>query len=103
MREIVTEKKTSSRVRFLMQDVIDLRLANWVKRREEAGPKTIEEIHKDAQKEEIKQKLANMTTEPPPPRKSEDRSNRRSHNGSEGVSAGPSRPGLLEQCANQSC
>ena len=55
----------------------DLRLANWVKRREEAGPKTIEEIHKDAQKEEIKQKLANMTTEPPPPRKSEDRSNRR--------------------------
>ena len=24
-------------------------------------------------------------------------------NGSEGVSAGPSRPGLLEQCANQSC
>ena len=52
-------------------------MANWVKRREEAGPKTIEEIHKDAQKEEIKQKLANMTTEPPPPRKSEDRSNRR--------------------------
>ena len=57
--------------------MIDLRLANWVKRREEAGPKTIEEIHKDAQKEEIKQKLANMTTEPPPSRKSEDRSNRR--------------------------
>ena len=65
-------------VALFYNDVLtDLRLANWVKRREEAGPKTIEEIHKDAQKEEIKQKLANMTTEPPPSRKSEDRSNRR--------------------------
>ena len=56
----------------LFQDVIDLRKANWVKRREEAGPKTIDQIHNDAKKEEIRTKIANMT-EPPPPRKSEDR------------------------------
>jgi len=72
MNEIIREKKTSARVRFLMQDVIDLRKANWVKRREEAGPKTIDQIHNDAKKEEIRTKIANMT-EPPPPRKSEDR------------------------------
>ena len=30
------------------QDVLELRTANWVARREEAGPKTIEQIHKDA-------------------------------------------------------
>ena len=80
MREIITEKKTSSRVRFLMQDVIDLRAANWVKRREESGPKMIDQIHKDAKKEEIKIKLANIT-EPPPSRKSEDRGHRRSQMG----------------------
>ena len=28
------------------QDVLDLRTAKWVARREEAGPKTIEQIHK---------------------------------------------------------
>ena len=55
-----------------MQDVIDLKKANWVKRREDAGPKTIDQIHQEAKKEEIKIKLANMT-EPPPSRKSEDR------------------------------
>ncbi len=72
MKEIIAERKASSRVRFLMQDVIDLRTANWVKRREEAGPKMIDQIHKDAKKEEIKIKLANIA-EPPPSRKSEDR------------------------------
>ena len=72
MKEIITEKKASARVRFLMQDVIDLRNANWVKRREETGPKMIDQIHKDAKKEEIKIKLANIA-EPPPSRKSEDR------------------------------
>ena len=29
-----------------IQDVLELRTANWVARREEAGPKTIEQIHK---------------------------------------------------------
>jgi len=76
MEELVSEKKISARVRFLMQDVIDLRQANWIKRREDAGPKTIDQIHKEAHKEEMKQKLANMT-DPPPSRKSEERSNQR--------------------------
>ena len=56
--------------------MIDLRKANWIKRREDAGPKTIDQIHKEAQKEEMKQKLASMT-DPPPSRKSEDRSSQR--------------------------
>ena len=60
----------------LLQDVIDLRKNAWVKRREDAGPKTIDQIHKEAQSEEIKQKIANMR-EPPPSRKSEDRSSQR--------------------------
>ena len=56
------------------QDVIDLRKANWVTRRKDIGPTTIDQIHQEAKKEELKKKLASMTTDaPPPPRKSEDR------------------------------
>uniref|UniRef100_A0A8B9J3X8 Eukaryotic translation initiation factor 4 gamma, 3a n=1 Tax=Astyanax mexicanus TaxID=7994 RepID=A0A8B9J3X8_ASTMX len=52
MEKIVKERKTSSRIRFMLQDVIDLRLHNWVSRRAEQGPKTIEQIHKEAKIEE---------------------------------------------------
>uniref|UniRef100_A0A671TDN0 Eukaryotic translation initiation factor 4 gamma 3-like n=1 Tax=Sinocyclocheilus anshuiensis TaxID=1608454 RepID=A0A671TDN0_9TELE len=52
MEKIVKERKTSSRIRFMLQDVIDLRLHNWVSRRADQGPKTIEQIHKEAKLEE---------------------------------------------------
>ncbi|XP_073681574.1 eukaryotic translation initiation factor 4 gamma 3 [Garra rufa] len=52
MEKIVKERKTSSRIRFMVQDVIDLRLHNWVSRRADQGPKTIEQIHKEAKLEE---------------------------------------------------
>ena len=55
--------------------MIDLRKNNWIQRREDAGPKTIDQIHKEAQNEEMKQKLA--LSEAPPSRKSEDRSSQR--------------------------
>ncbi|KAJ1452426.1 armadillo-type protein [Pelagophyceae sp. CCMP2097] len=41
----------SSRIRFLVRDLCDLRDANWKPRREEDKAKTIEEIHDDAQRE----------------------------------------------------
>ncbi|KAL0978498.1 hypothetical protein UPYG_G00171280 [Umbra pygmaea] len=52
MEKIVKERKTSSRIRFMLQDVIDLRLHDWVSRRADQGPKTIEQIHKEAKIEE---------------------------------------------------
>ncbi|KAG7493404.1 eukaryotic translation initiation factor 4 gamma 3 isoform X2 [Solea senegalensis] len=52
MEKIIKERKTSSRIRFMLQDVIDLRLHNWVSRRADQGPKTIEQIHKEAKIEE---------------------------------------------------
>ncbi|XP_056589766.1 eukaryotic translation initiation factor 4 gamma 3 isoform X10 [Triplophysa dalaica] len=52
MEKIVKERKTSSRIRFMLQDVIDQRLHNWVSRRADQGPKTIEQIHKEAKLEE---------------------------------------------------
>ncbi|XP_018430534.1 PREDICTED: eukaryotic translation initiation factor 4 gamma 1 [Nanorana parkeri] len=51
MDKIIKERKTSSRIRFMLQDLIDLRMCNWVPRRADQGPKTIDQIHKDAELE----------------------------------------------------
>ncbi|XP_036928829.1 eukaryotic translation initiation factor 4 gamma 1-like isoform X1 [Acanthopagrus latus] len=52
MEKIIKERKTSSRIRFMLQDVLDLRRNNWVPRRGDQGPKTIDQIHKEAEMEE---------------------------------------------------
>jgi len=77
MSKLVEQKKISSRVRFLMQDVIELRLNGWKKRREDAGPKTIDQIHKEIEKEQLEQKLAHMAPMGPPPGRRDDRRNDR--------------------------
>ncbi|KAK1878600.1 Eukaryotic translation initiation factor 4 gamma 1 [Dissostichus eleginoides] len=55
--KIIKEKKTSSRIRFMLQDVLDLRRSNWVPRRGDQGPKTIDQIHKEAELEEQKEMM----------------------------------------------
>ncbi|KAM8953607.1 eukaryotic translation initiation factor 4 gamma 1 isoform 2-T2 [Pelodytes ibericus] len=57
MSKIVKEKKTSSRIRFMLQDVMDLRMCNWIPRRGEQGPKTIDQIHKDAEMEKQREQV----------------------------------------------
>ncbi|XP_072111343.1 eukaryotic translation initiation factor 4 gamma 1-like [Mobula birostris] len=57
MEKIIKDRKTSSRIRFMVQDVIDLRQNNWVPRRGDQGPKTLEQIHREAQIEEHQQHL----------------------------------------------
>lgn len=53
-----------SRVRFMIQDVIDLRRNNWKPRREKAGPKTLDQIHQEAEREKMAKKL--MESQPLP-------------------------------------
>ncbi|KAM8849846.1 eukaryotic translation initiation factor 4 gamma 1a isoform 3-T10 [Spinachia spinachia] len=57
MDKIIKEKKTSSRIRFMLQDVIDLRRCSWVPRRGDQGPKTIDQIHKEAEMEEHREHI----------------------------------------------
>ncbi|XP_074544288.1 eukaryotic translation initiation factor 4 gamma 1a isoform X2 [Halichoeres trimaculatus] len=57
MDKIIKERKTSSRIRFMLQDVIDLRKNNWVPRRGDQGPKTIDQIHKEAEMEEHREQI----------------------------------------------
>ena len=56
MMKLVEQKKTSARVRFMMQDVIELRFNGWKKRREDVVSKTIDEIHKQLEKKQIEKK-----------------------------------------------
>ncbi|XP_052211936.1 eukaryotic translation initiation factor 4 gamma 1-like isoform X2 [Dreissena polymorpha] len=51
MDKIVNDKKNSARVRFMLQDMIDLRKNNWIPRRVDNNPKTIDQIHKEVEKE----------------------------------------------------
>ena len=45
----------SSRHRFMLQDVIDTRSKGWRERRKQEGPKKIEEVHRDAQRQAMEQ------------------------------------------------
>ena len=60
MEDIAKKKKIPSRVRFMLQDVIDLRRNSWRPRREKAGPKTLDQIHKEAEREKTQAKLMEM-------------------------------------------
>ncbi|KNC77960.1 hypothetical protein SARC_09590 [Sphaeroforma arctica JP610] len=51
IRELSEEKTLSSRVRCILMDIIDLRRMKWVPRKGDAGPKKIEDIHREAAKE----------------------------------------------------
>ncbi|CAH2327545.1 eukaryotic translation initiation factor 4 gamma 1-like isoform X1 [Pelobates cultripes] len=47
----IKKQKTSSWIRFLVQDVMELRRNNWVPRHKPQGPKTIDQIHKEVELE----------------------------------------------------
>ncbi|XP_053357966.1 eukaryotic translation initiation factor 4 gamma 1-like [Clarias gariepinus] len=57
MEKIIQEKKASSRICFMLQDVLDLRRNNWVSQRGVQDPKTINQIHKEAELEEKREQI----------------------------------------------
>ncbi|KAK3602704.1 hypothetical protein CHS0354_017146 [Potamilus streckersoni] len=52
MQKMFNEKKLSSKVRFMLLDVIELRQGKWVPRRDDNNPKTIDQIHREVAQEE---------------------------------------------------
>ncbi|XP_024939403.1 eukaryotic translation initiation factor 4 gamma 1 isoform X9 [Cephus cinctus] len=80
MRKIANQKgpgKVSSRVRFMLQDVIDLRANKWVPRRDDSNPKTIDQIQKEAESERLDMQLNNTPLNTP---RKDDRNNDRKRN-----------------------
>nr|CAB3241855.1 eukaryotic translation initiation factor 4 gamma 3 [Phallusia mammillata] len=85
IEKIINEKKTSSRVRFMLQDVMDLRMNGWVPRPiQSQGPKTIDQIHADA-KEEKQQKALQVAAAAQNAPKSQSRGGRMGSRGGGGA------------------
>nr|CAH0099116.1 unnamed protein product [Daphnia galeata] len=53
---IVKQRKISNRIRFMIEDVVNLRKRRWKPRREDNNPKTIDQIHREVHKEREEQK-----------------------------------------------
>lgn len=107
MKEIVDKKrgKISSRVRFMLQDVIDLRKNAWVPRRQDQNPKTMDQIQKEAENEQMN--IQAMNSVPVTPRRDDRGSStnsdrkKRTMDG-EGWSTAPSRTRTSQQFSVQS-
>ena len=50
LQELSKDPKVSSRIRFAIKDVIDLKNSLWIPRREEMKAKKISEVHAEARK-----------------------------------------------------
>ncbi|XP_058810596.1 eukaryotic translation initiation factor 4 gamma 3-like isoform X2 [Phymastichus coffea] len=63
MQQIANRKgKVSSRIRFMLQDVIDLRTDKWVPRRDDSNPKTMDQIQREAELERLEISNAPVST-----------------------------------------
>ncbi|KAL6449962.1 hypothetical protein SBY92_000747 [Candida maltosa Xu316] len=60
VEKIINGIELSSRIKFMLMDLQDLRAAKWKSSKADAGPKTIEEIHRDAEIKKIEEERAKM-------------------------------------------
>ena len=58
MGKLIEKGKISWRIKFVLIDVIELRASGWVPRRDEGNPKTIDQIHREAQQKEKESDMA---------------------------------------------
>ncbi|KAK5645721.1 hypothetical protein RI129_004185 [Pyrocoelia pectoralis] len=82
MKQLADKKhgSISSRVRFMIQDVIDLRLSKWVPRRQDLNPKTMDQIQKEAENEQLNIQAMNAAMPPVLPGRRDDRGSLGSNN-----------------------
>lgn len=94
MKELAKSSNVSSRMQFMLQDVIELRERNWLARNLVAAPSTIAQIHEAAAKEKAQQEnLVRTSISRGGSRRGHDRETG-SQVGPDGwaVASGPSRP-----------
>ncbi|XP_065655366.1 uncharacterized protein LOC136081661 isoform X3 [Hydra vulgaris] len=84
MSKIIDRKKISTRIKFAIKDIIDLRSCNWIPRKDDSNPKTIDQIHKEAKYEEKEMKKMRQQDKMRPKERGSQRKNI-----SENISLGP--------------
>lgn len=60
IQTILDNCKLSSRIRFMLMDLQDERNAKWVKLKADSGPKTIQEVHDEAEIKRLEEEKASM-------------------------------------------
>ncbi|XP_065190989.1 eukaryotic translation initiation factor 4 gamma 3-like isoform X2 [Sycon ciliatum] len=63
IQKIIDGGRLINRIKFMLQDVIELRKHNWTPRRDDNKPKTITEIHKEAKEAELKTKIESQNAQ----------------------------------------
>ena len=58
MKKLSQSEDLSSRIKFMLMDVLDLKQNRWVPRREGEKPKTIDEIRGELEKERLEKELS---------------------------------------------
>ncbi|XP_042560008.1 uncharacterized protein LOC122129052 isoform X3 [Clupea harengus] len=53
IEKIMKDRKTPNRIRFMLQDVVDLRRTHWIPRHSDPGPQTIDAIREQATEEKV--------------------------------------------------
>lgn len=57
LKKMISSKQTSTRLRCLLQDVVELHEAQWTPRHEENAPKTIDQIRREAEEEDRERRM----------------------------------------------
>ncbi|XP_029973661.1 eukaryotic translation initiation factor 4 gamma 3-like [Salarias fasciatus] len=57
IQELIQERRTSARIRFMLQDVVALKEVSWVPRKADQGPKTLLQVHQEAEMEQQEEQL----------------------------------------------
>ncbi|XP_029973660.1 eukaryotic translation initiation factor 4 gamma 3-like [Salarias fasciatus] len=57
IQELIQERRTSARIRFMLQDVVALKEVRWVPRKADQGPKTLLQVHQEAEMEQQEEQL----------------------------------------------
>ena len=57
IQAIVEMRQTSSRIRFMLIDIMDLRKNNWGPKRDKSSPKMSEQIHIKAKEEKVQKEI----------------------------------------------
>ncbi|KAM9900538.1 hypothetical protein OXX79_005069 [Metschnikowia pulcherrima] len=82
IQQILDNCKLSSRIKFMLMDLQDLRRSSWKSMKQDAGPKTIKEIHNEAELKKIEEGRANAEKR---------RQNKGGYNNNSGFGGGDSR------------
>lgn len=60
IQTILDNCKISSRIKFMLMDLQDFRKARWISSKPETGPKTIQEVHDEAEIKRLEEEKASM-------------------------------------------